>query len=245
MFLQVAGILSPVLDWGRISVSFAMYPVVRPLAKVKNFISVAVRLSDLAARNDILNQQVEKLTADLAVSEKARQDNRFLREALGFKNETHLNAVPAEVITWDPLSFEPVVTLNRGERQGVGKGAAVVISGNILVGVISEVFAETSTMEVLTSSKTAVNAEVIPSGVRGIVRGEHGLGLTFDLVSQNEVIQPGDMLVTSGLGGQYPKSLLIGKIGKISSSESELFQKAGVVPATNLRNLRFVFVVKK
>jgi len=168
-----------------------------------------------------------------------------LSEALGFISETKLDLIPAEVVAWDPLNPEPKVTLNRGQENSVAKGDAVIIPGGILVGVISEAFDRTSQMEILTSSAVVVNAEVAESGARGLVKGQHGLGMIFDLGPQTEKIREKDKLVTSGLGGQYPKGLFIGEIGEVNSSESDLFQKANVIPGADFRNLRTVFVVKK
>jgi len=134
-------------------------------------------------------------------------------------------------------------------KKPVGRieaGDAVVVSGKVLVGVVSAVFDSTSQFELITSSGIAVNAQVSKrEATGGIVRGEHGLGLLFDLISQTEVIKLKDRIITSGLGGRFPANLLIGEVGEIRSSSSELFQKASVISATNLRNLRVVFVVKK
>jgi rod shape-determining protein MreC len=89
-----------------------------------------------------------------------------------------------------------------------------------------------------------INGEVADSGARGLVRGEHGISLILDLVTQNEVIKPGDKVITSGLSGDFPRGLLIGDISAIKTSSSELFQQAFVTPVADLKNLRFVFIVK-
>lgn len=244
VFLSAAQYLNPVLDWGRVGTEFAISPLVAMLSQVKSFFATLVELRDLVVKNEILTRQVEKLTSEVATLEKARQENRVLREALRFASETKLEVLSAEVITWNVLNVGRLATLNRGTKHGVSEGKAVVTAGGVLVGVIASTSELTSQMEILTSSGVVVNAEVSAGGATGVVRGEHGLGLTFDLVSQTEVIKVGDRLITSGLGGLYPKGLLIGEIGKLNSSQSELFQKASVLPATNLQNLRVVFVVK-
>ncbi len=244
VFLSVVGVLQVILDWGRTGANFLLSPLEIPLEKLKIFFHIFITLKDLSIKNEFLTRQVGELTAEVAGLEKIKQENRFLREALGFYAQSGLSLIPAEVIAWDALNVDSKVTLNRGQKHGVAKGSGVVIANGILVGVISTAFTETSQMDLLTSSAVVVNAEVVPSGTSGLVKGEHGLGLSFDLVSQNEVIKSGDRLVTSGLGGLYPKNLLIGEIGKINSSESELFQRASVIPATDLRKLRVVFVIK-
>lgn len=244
IFLNVAGMLGPVLDFGRAGTDFLATPLTGVFTKVDNFFGFFWHLRDLSAQNEILTRQVEKLSAEVAGLEKARQENRVLREALGFTGETKFLLVPAEVVAWDFLPANESVTLSRGRGSGVESGDAVVVSGGVLVGVITEALEHTSKMELVSASGMVINAEVARGGASGVVRGEHGLGLLFDLVSQNQVIKEGDRVVTSGLGGKFPAGLLIGQIGKIRSSSSELFQKAAVLPATNLRDIRVVFVIK-
>lgn len=244
VFLSAATWLNPVLDGARLAVEFLQYPFVKIFDGLKNIFDVLSQIRRLAVENRLLTQQVARLTADLAVSEKAHEENKILRQALGFQTETKLNVVPAEIIAWDFLNADRPATLNRGKKQGVTEGAAIVAPGSVLVGVVSKVFDQTSQMKILTASGVAVNAEVVPENATGVVRGEHGLGMTFDLVSQNVVIRQGEQVLTSGLGGQFPKNLLIGEIGKISSGNSELFQKASIAPAINLQSLRVVLIVK-
>lgn len=245
LFLNFAGILPYFQDYGRKAVEFLEIPLVATFSLVKNSSQVLVRLSDIYKQNLILSEQVQELSGEVARLEKMSQENRILREALGFEQETNLKLTPAEVITRDFLESEQKLILNRGSSDGVASGAAVVVSGRVMVGVISEVAEHTSEMQVLTSSAVAINAEDAVTGATGIARGEHGLGMLFDLVSQDQPIKAGDDLVTSGLGGSFPKSLLIGKIAETRSGQEQLFQKASVIPAAGLQGLRFVFIVKK
>jgi len=244
VFLYVSAVLGPVIDWVRVGVDFINVPVVAPLKLIKNFFGVIFDLKNIAAENALLTKQVEDLTSEVAGLDRAKEENEFLRSALGFQTTDSRELVPAEIISRDFQNPDQKVVLNRGQKHGAAVGAPVIVSGNILVGVIAEVLENTSAMDILSSSKIAINALVVPGGANGLVRGEHGLGLTFDLVSQNEVINQGDRLLTSGLGGQFPKDLLIGEISRIVSSESELFQRASVLPATNYRNLNLLFIMK-
>ena len=243
ILLNAFGILSPVLDWGRISTGFIIIPFVKVLYLAKNFGLTVTSIRDLASQNEILTSQVQKLTADLAFLEKTRDENKVLRESLGFQGESRLSLIPAEIISFDSLNQKAV--LKAGTKQGIAAGDSVVVSGSVLVGVISQVSVKTSEMELVTSSGTAINAKTASGKATGIVRGEHGLGLLFDQVSRTESLKPGDRVVTSGLGGKYQGNLFIGTVGEIRSGASELFQTAGVVPAADLRNLQIVFVVKK
>lgn len=245
IFLSVSGVLSPVLDLGRLGVDLLNKPIVFSLQSSKGFAQTIVSLKGLARQNDILTEQVQVLSAELARLEKMRLENQILRESLGFLAGGDLSLIPAEPISFDPLSIEKKAVLDRGEIHGVSVGDAVVVLGRVLVGVIVQVSAHTSEMDLISSSEVRIAARTSSGGATGVVRGEHGLGLMFELVSQNEVISEGDKLVTSGLGGQFPKDLFIGEVGAIRSSESELFQSASVLPAGNLDDFQVIFVVKQ
>lgn len=244
VFLNVAGLLSPVIDAGRVSTGFLHRPLVGLFTALKNSLGVIFELRELVTQNQILTRQVEELSAQVATLEKTGFENKILREALGFRAESSLPLIAAEIIASNPLAASERVVINRGRDHGVGVGDAVVVAGGIFVGVIGEALEKTSTMELVTSSQVTINAETSQGGASGVVRGEHGLGLLFDLISQNEVLKSGDRVISSGLGGGFPRGLLLGNVGEIRSAPSELFQKASIIPATDLRSLRFVFVVK-
>ncbi len=244
IFLSSVNVFSRGIDAGRSAIDFLNTPIIGGLQKVEDFFSTLTELRRLAIQNSLLERQTQELTADVAVLESMREENRQLREALGFQMESNLDLLPTQIISSDPLNINQTLTLNRGSRQGVEGGNAVVVSGGILVGVVSQVLENTSQMEIISSSGIAVNAEVVPGGATGVVKGDHGLGLLLDFVSQSDTVIPGNRIITSGLGGQFPKNLLIGEVGTIRSSESDLFRSASVFPVVDLRNLHFVFVVK-
>lgn len=245
IFLNAFGIISPILDAGRITANVLTKPAVAVLQKFKNLLDVLFHVRDMAAQNHILSTQVGELTSELAILEKFRQENKVLREALGFQAESRHDLIPAQVIVYDLFNADQRVTLNRGSDYGVAVNDAVVMAGQIFVGVITSVSQETSQMELVSSSAVVINAQTVPGTATGVVRGEHGLGLLFDLVSQKEVLKEGERVITSGLGGTFPANLLVGTIGEIRSGSSDLFQKASIVPGVDLRNVRIVFIVKK
>src|SRR3989338_8906168 len=184
VFLSVSAVLAPVMDWLRVGVNFLDYPFVAVFGFVKNFSGILRNVKNIAQENVLLTKQVEKLTADVAALERVGEENVFLREGLGFRTSQRRELIPVEIISRDFQNPDQNLTINRGSRHGVALGDPVIVAGNILVGVVAEVAENTSAVDLLTSSKVAINALVVPGGASGLVRGEHGLGMTFDLVSQ-------------------------------------------------------------
>lgn len=245
VFFTVLGPFQAVLDRGRLLGEALSSPFAKVFTPVRNFYQTVFYLRDISLQNRILTEQVEKLSAELAVLEKTKGENEILRQALGFGASRERDLVPAEIIARDVSKPDQTLIINRGKRDGVSDENAVLSPGGSLVGMVTKAFEQTSEVELLTSPRVTVSVEILPGRGSGIVRGEHGLGLLLDLVSQTDNIQSGDRVVTSGLSGQFPKNLFIGHIGTVRSTESELFKKADVIPVASLKDLQIIMVAKK
>jgi rod shape-determining protein MreC len=95
----------------------------------------------------------------------------------------------------------------------------------------------------LIDRQSAVDAVVQRSRSRGIVRGSRGDNLEFEFVVREGDVQPGDVLVTSGLGGVYPKGLRIGEVTGVSAADSKMLRMAALRPAVDFGRLEQVFVM--
>ncbi len=210
----------------------------------KNIFSTLFVIKNLAKENSILSQKVDDLSFANARLESAQQENSGLRKALNFEQQSKLNLLSAEVLDIDPTGLSQTIVISRGEKSGLHLNQPVVAAPGLLVGKVTKLYSDSAQVTLITDPNLLVNAEVADSGARGIIRGEHGLALSFDLVTQNDVIKSGDEVITSGLSDDFPRGLLIGEVSAIRSSQSELFQKAFVSPAADLRSLRFLFVVR-
>jgi rod shape-determining protein MreC len=218
--------------------------VAQRVDSTKEFFQTFFVIRKLVAENAFLKQRINELSFENARLQTSRDENFALRNSLTLKQQTALKLLPAEVIGADPTGFSQIITIDKGATDGITAQSAVVVSPGLLVGKVTAVNPHSSQVTLITEPSVVVNAEVTETGAQGLVAGEHGLGLSFSLVSQNEVIKTSDNVVTSGLSGDIPKGLLIGQIDSIKSAGSDLFQKAFVAPAADLRNLKFLFVVQ-
>lgn len=216
----------------------------RGIGKSKDFFSVIASISRLAKENAELNQRLDELSFENARLQTAKTENLALRRALNFTEEEKYETIPAEVRSSDPTGFSQMVVIDKGEADGVNLGQAVIVAPGLLAGRITKTYRNSAELTLITDPTMTINGEVADSGAKGLVKGEHGISLVLDLVTQNEVIKSGDKIITSGLSGDFPRGLLIGEINAIKSSSSDLFQQAFVSPVTDLKNLRFVFVIK-
>jgi rod shape-determining protein MreC len=211
---------------------------------VKNLFQTIFTIKNLARENAVLSQKIDELSFENARLQSAKEENAALRRSLSFQEQSLNNLLGVEVLSMDPTGFSQSVVINKGYNAQIKPGQPVVVAPGLLVGKIAKVYQSTAEVILITDPSVVVNGEVAESSAKGLVKGEHGLGLIFGLVTQNELIKTGDQVITSGLSNDYPRGLLVGEITSIRSSSSELFQKAYVSPAADLRNLRFLFVIQ-
>ncbi|HYE22402.1 MAG TPA: rod shape-determining protein MreC [Verrucomicrobiae bacterium] len=212
--------------------------------QTKDIVRTLGTIKSLARENAELNQKIDELSFENARLQQARQENLTLRRALSFDEKTSFGMVAAEAKFLDPTGFTRTITINKGLNHGIEFNEAVIVAPGLLVGKVTKIYPDSAEVTLITDPSITINGEVPDSGARGLVKGEHGLGLMFDLVTQNELIKSGDQIMTSGLGNDFPAGLLVGEIVAIKSSTSDLFQKAFVSPAADLRNLKFLFVIQ-
>lgn len=203
-----------------------------------------VRKRDLLAENQKLQTALVQMSIDAAKLKALEEENNILRKELNFIDEKKYKFVAAKIIAGvsDPLSQS--VIINRGTRDGVEKGLAVIAEGGVLVGKVIEVNADYSKVLLLSDNKSRVAATIQNlDHTVGLVEGQYGLSFAMTNIPQNQDVKAGDLVVTSGLEGKIPKDLLIAKVETIKSAESEIFKTALLTPIVVLDNLSNVVVI--
>lgn len=200
-------------------------------------------VNSLKNENRELQKKNLELMAQNAALEQLGTENKELRRNLDLLPKEAGQLMAATVIARDPSGLQNFFTLDKGNDQGVREGMAVVVEAGVLIGRVTQVFSDTSTVTLVTSQDSVVNVETSKSAVRGVARGEHGLNIKLDMVEQGKELTVGDGVVTSGLGGRYPRGLLIGTISDIGFSEDKLFQQATISSPVRIATLRFVFLM--
>jgi len=211
--------------------------------RTASFFRLLGSIRDLEARNEELEKEVMKLHVNKGEIKALARENKVLREQLDFVETREEKMIPSFVIDRDPSDFFVSFGIDRGRKSGVAKNMPVVISDGVLVGQIYEADEYTATILPTVDARSSINAEVVNSGARGIVSGEHNLALIMDMIPQNQAVKKGDLVVTSGLGQLFPKGLLLGEVEEVSNSDNALFQKASIKPLFNFQDLRIIFVI--
>ncbi len=209
-----------------------------------NFIRLIPQVKDLAVQNSQLAHEVADLKERLAQDSELRAQNEALRNQLSFGEVEGRRLVPAEIIAYQPDNFRAYITINRGHHDGLSEGMAVISEGS-LVGKLSDVSEVSSKVFLAVDPDFRVAAldQTADSRATGTVRGQVGRGLVMEKIPQDQAVNVGDTIITSGLGGGLPKGFVIGRIQSINQKDDAVFQSAQVVSPVNFTQLELVFVV--
>lgn len=210
----------------------------------ENVIDFLGSISKLKKENEGLIKENNFLAAELAALKDAKQENEILREQIKLSPKNKFDLENAFVISQDPQRLGSWIMIDKGRSSGISPGMPVIVSDGILVGKVEEVSEGVSRVSLLTNSASIVNALDVDTDAKGVARGEYGLGMILDLVSQTDVLNVGDDVITSGLGGDLPRGLLIGKIQESKFTPDKLFQQAVINPRVKYSKLRVVSVIK-
>ncbi len=189
-----------------------------------------------------LREQNQRLRTRVAELEESRLENERLRSLVELSQAQDLESVAARVIGRPSNSWEGVIVIDRGSSDGIAPGMPVIGSGGLLGQTVS-VAGNSSRVRLITDQRSGVAAMIQRSRAEGVVRGSIDGNLSFDFVSTETTLRAGDVVITSGMGGIYPKGIIIGEVTEIRVSDNSLFQEIGLGAAAKLTGLEEVLVI--
>lgn len=206
-----------------------------------------VYLVDVKHDNDRLRAENARLLEDNNRLATSATENRRLRRLLQLRDELRGNLLSAQVIGKEVSPYFRVtrVVLDRGDRDHVRPGMPVLTADG-LVGQIRRTYSKYADV-LLTADKTsAIDVVVQRNGARGMLKGtgaEENYICQLEQLSRDDDVQPGDVVVTSGLGQRFPASILVGQIKEVTKREFGLYQEATVMPAVHFSRLEEVLIL--
>jgi rod shape-determining protein MreC len=201
-----------------------------------------VFLVNLEKENRRLKQKVAELETENHYMEEMKLANERLRQLLQFRAKDSPSMVGAEVIGQDPSSWFKSVTIDKGEGDGVKQGMAVVSSTGV-IGQILKTAPHYATVLLITDYNSAVDSIVQRTRAKAIVEGKGENRCQLKYLLRTEEVAVGDAVVTSGLGGNFPKGLMVGEVKKVDKKGHGVFQYAELVPRVDFAQLEEVFVI--
>ncbi len=209
-----------------------------------NKIDMVSSIGILYSNNQDLENKVRELKAENAKLSDVKNENNKLRNILELLPRDKFKFIGGDVILRDSLGGNQWIMINKGQKDGIIIGKAVVVDKNILVGVIDKVNKTTARIQLLTHPNSLINAVSARTGAQGIIVGVHGLSLKVEDINVKDDVVNGDTFVTSDIGNSFPRGLSIGTVQNIALSKDQLFKTATILPSVALDKLQYVFVIK-
>ena len=189
-----------------------------------------------------LKQQNAELQARNAELEESEHTAKSLQELLNLKDSYSLQSTGARIISGSSDSWTSTVSINLGTSSGVGVGMPVTASNGV-IGQIVESGLTTSTVRLITDENSSVSAMVQSSRAQGMLNGSATGQLTLDLITTDQTVSVGDVVVTSGLGGVFPKGLPLGKVTNVEKNPGSLYLEVSVEAFASTENFEEVLVI--
>lgn len=224
--------LATAQDW----VSKRFFTIRDLVTSPRDVAALQFRISELEAESAQLRDRIIALQEQAAEAEvlgallnyaRTRPESRYLS---------------TNVIGLDPSPFIRSINIGAGSDRGVLHGMPVLTDEG-LVGRVTEVTAATSRVQLITDPASAVNVQLQGSRADGLLAAQPNGELWVELIDQNANVEPGELVLTSGLGGAFPADIPVGHVVSVRRRDFELFQRAVIQPTVNFDELEIVLLV--
>lgn len=169
-----------------------------------------------------LQDEVDELRARNAELEEDASSAQRLQDLLDLRDTNDLQSVAARIISGSTDSWSSTVTLDKGSSSGLSAGMPVTTSSGV-IGQIVSCSATTSTVRLLSDESSSISAMVQSSRAQGMLTGSASGEVRLEMVSTSQEVTTGDVIVTSGLGGVFPKGLPIGEVASVTNNPGDLY----------------------
>lgn len=209
----------------------------------QDFFNAPTDIALIRQRNTELETELARLQAEIIALQQEVTEVEILSELLDFARAQPENQYQAaEVIAQDPSPFLKYVIINKGSDDGLRRGMPVVTAQG-LVGRIASVTANAARVQLIIDTSSSVNIRIQPSNTDAVLLGGLTGELSLDLIPQNAFVQAGNLVLTSGLGGNYPPNILIGQINNVRKEATDLFQSATLQPIVDFSRLEILLII--
>ena len=241
--LAISGYLSPIFG-----------TVLDPLVSVQRWISIRYQalyefitvprdLATLRQRNAELENQVSQLQNQVIALQQQLSEAQILYALLNYARSKPENIyIACAVIGRDPSPFLHYVIIDHGSDSVIRHGMPVVTQQG-LVGRIEAVTAGAARVQLITDASSVVNVRLKSTQTEALLNGSVTGDINLGMLPQDVDLKQGELVLTSGLGGNYPPDVLVGEIVTVRKRETDLFQTASIQPMVDFANLNAVLII--
>lgn len=225
--------------------------VIAPISKsfqvtvraVKNVYEEYLALRKTHEANAQLREQITRLQTQLTEYHEAYLENQRLRRLLDFRTAVRAEAIPAQVVMHDPSGWFQTLVVDKGAQDGI-RADMPVVNDEGVVGRIMDVSERYSRVVLITDPANAIDGMIERNRMRGVLAGKDANSCYLKYIRGNFDVQMGDLIITSGKDGVFPKGLRLGRIKGVRKDPVALFQTVEVEPVVRLGSLEEVLILK-
>ncbi|MBC8318781.1 MAG: rod shape-determining protein MreC [Desulfobulbaceae bacterium] len=202
-----------------------------------------VALWDVREENENLRKELDKHKSVTSEYREAMATNVRLSKLLRLKDSLPPPTITAQIIGRDPSLWFRTVIIDQGRKDGVEKGMPVITAEGI-VGQVLDTSPGFSKVLLANDPNSAIDVIIQKNRAQGIIKG---VGDAYDLhyILKNADVEKGDLVVTSGMGGIFPKGLPVGTVSWVMKSKRGMFQQIKIAPAVDFSKLEYLIVALK
>ncbi len=217
--------------------------------KVASWYGYMYEFDTVKAENEQLKMKIAQMEEEARLSEASNEENARLRQLLGLSERKRDLALEASTITsHDVSNWASTFTISKGTNFGIKPRDCVINEEYFLVGVVSEVGANWATVVTVIDTDLEAGAYNFRTGQLAVAKGNFDLmrqgRLRLSYLPKDADVKNGDLVLTSGIGGLFPRDLVIGAVEGVQTDETGISAFAVIHPSAQLGDLKQVFVVK-
>jgi rod shape-determining protein MreC len=215
------------------------------MGEAANFVETIQRVRILASENADYRDQLDQAQSELVRMHELEVENQDLRNLLSLKERTGPSAlIPVSVIARDDTPYVQAITIDRGSSEGVRQDA-IVVTHKGLVGRVERVNPTSAKVRLINDLNSSVGVRLqTEARTTGVLRGQsQGNSMVIAFIRQDDPIQQGDTVLTSGQGEVFPEGLVVGKVARVERKDADPFQAAVVDPAVAMDKLERLYVL--
>ena len=227
--------------------------VLEAAAPVYNVLSLSIKsvsdawlryifLVGLEQDNRDLKKKINELKAELILYQEGYLESQRLKKLLSLRDNYHYHFISASVIGKEPAALSRTIMINKGSAHGLKMGMPVIAPPG-LVGRLTDVSWHVSKVLLFIDESSNIDAILQRTRTQGMIRGSGSNGCILKYISKNQDVKEGEVVVSSGIGGVFPKGLLIGVVSRVDKQDAGLFLKINVTPFVDFSKVEEVLVL--
>ena len=201
-----------------------------------------ILLFGIQEENRNLKKKINELKAVIVSYQEGYQEAQRLRKLLSISENNKYRFIAARVIGREQAALSRTVLINKGSSDGLKNGMAVIAYPG-LIGRLIDVSWNVSRVLLFIDENSNIDAIVQRNRTQGIVSGAGSRGMIFKYISKTQDVKEGDVVVSSGMGGVFPKGWLIGRVIRVDKQTAGLFLKINIAPFVDFSKLEELLIL--